>query len=657
MLQDKSPPKDLRFFLNLIFNWLQLRYIFESRRRTTFLLFDILISVVSYWAAFALRFDIEIPQQEVTLLKVTLPLIVVLRIPCFIYFGLYETLWQYVGIPELFSIIGAATAGSVLLLIVSFFLGFQLHPRSVLVMDWLMLIMVLSGVRILFRVAVEKWRDLHRVRPKRVLIIGAESTAEFLVMEFLKQPSLGYQPIGLIDDDPKKLGARIRGVKVIGKISQLTSVARAKKAEEVIIVLPKASREEIKQIIKSCRDFHLICRVVSQEFFLLPSKIRPLKLRPVNISDLLGRELIQESFAGIEDFFRGKCVLITGAGGSIGSELVKMICQTHPQELILIDNSENNLHEISKELEGRYSNIEIYHYLLDITNGAEMEKIFVKHGPKAVYHAAAYKHVPLVELHFREGIINNVLGTKVIADLSFQYGVECFMLISTDKAIRPRSVMGATKRIAEIYVQSLKGGQTRFLTVRFGNVFDSSGSVVSVFRKQIEEGKPLTVTHPEARRYFMDVSEAVFLILQATILGSDSEIFVLDMGKPIKIVDLAHDLAQLVGIKPENVPIEYIGLRPGDKLDEELELNGEQAILTKHKKIKIWKSKQNTPVSIRQQIDELIDMVEQGCSRNLAVQKLKDIVPEYEPWRLTDELVPLDLISVQGTKVSDENLC
>jgi len=630
----------------LIFNLTKFRYIFVSKKRIFFLLVDVLLAVFSYWVAFALRYDGDIPPQAIAFITMMLPFVIILRTPCFIYFGLHGTLWRYLGLQELFSIIKAVTAGSVFLLLVSFFSGVRFHPRSVFVMDWLMLIMALSGLRIFFRIAVEKLNKPPRVSTKKVLIIGAEDAGELLVREFLKQPNLGYRPVGFLDNDPKKLGICIHGVLVMGNISRLSHTARVSKAEEIIIALPKASSDEIREVVKCCRDLHLNCRIIPKTSFLFPPQVLPLKLRPINISDLLGRELLQVDLASVDSFFRDKCILVTGAGGSIGSELVKIIFQSHPRELVLIDNSENNLHEISMDLAKSPFETEISFYLADITDREALKKIFVRHEPDVVYHAAAYKHVPLMETHFREGILNNVLGTKTVADLALQYGAARFVLISTDKAIRPQSIMGATKRIAELYIQSLKGGTARFLTVRFGNVFNSKGSVVSLFQKQIAEGSSITIAHPAVKRYFMDVSEAVFLILEATMLGSDSEVFVLDMGKPIKIIDLARDLAQLMGASLENLPINYIGLRPGDKLEEDLELSGEEAISTPHKKIRIWKSKNNFSGNIQQEVDALIELALAGASREAVIQKLKQVVPEYTPWHSSDETLTINLPKV-----------
>lgn len=616
----------------MILDSIKLRYVFESRRRAFFLALDALIAAFSYLAAFLLRFEGKIPPEHFIGLITMLPFVVVLRAICFVYFGLYQTLWQYLGIQELIAIVKASTVGTLLIPLIPFFFNLDYQPRSTLIIDWILLNGMLGGTRVLFKMTAEKLRKPHLSQKKNVLIIGAGDTGELLAREFIKRPGLGYRAIGFLDSDPQKIGIRIHGVKVLGKSSQLAQVARVKKLDEVIIALSQASGGEIKEIVHQCRDLHVVCRIVPQTSSLLSPQILPTRLRPVDISDILGRDLVQIDLAGIQDFFRDKRVIITGAGGSIGSELAKTLYQTHASELVLIDNSENNLYEIETDLQRKPSEIEIKGYMADVTHAEEMEKIIQKHKPHVIYHAAAHKQVPLVENHFNQGILNNVLGTKTVADLALQYKIQSFVLISTDKAIRPKSIMGATKRIAELYIQSLNGAETRFLAVRFGNVFDSKGSVVPLFKKQIAEGGPITITHPNVTRYFMDISEAVFLILQATTLGSDSEIFVLDMGEPVKIFDLANSLIQLMGFTPNSIPIQFTGLRPGEKLVEELRLDGEQAVPTKHKKIKIWKSEANRRNDITREVETLIQLTHQGASRDVIVRKLKEIVSEYEPW-------------------------
>ncbi|MBN1688947.1 MAG: polysaccharide biosynthesis protein [Candidatus Omnitrophica bacterium] len=635
-VRNKDIFKDWKFLFGgvatLLLSSIKFRYILESRRRFAFLIADLIISTGSFYVAFALRFEGDIPPADMMILKTLIPFVFLLRAPCFIYFGLYQSLWQYLGIQELISIIKAVSVGTLLLPLVPFLLQIIPIPRSIVIIDWFMLIMALGGLRIVFKVTAEKLRKPRFDLRKRVLIVGAEDPGEFLVREYIRRPDLGYWPIGFVDNDPQKIGVRIHGVKVIGTITQLAQVIRVTKTDEVIIALPEASGDEIRNIIKVCRSLDIICRILPHASPLMSPQVLPLRLRNIEVSDLLGRELVQADLTGIQNFLKNKRILVTGAGGSIGSELSKIIHQNFPQELILIDNSENNLYEIETDLQNKASETSVAAYLRSVTNYDEMQKIFSRHKPHVIYHAAAFKHVPLMEIHYMEGVFNNILGSKIMADLALEHGAESFVLISSDKAIRPRSIMGATKRIAELYTQSLKNSGTRFMAVRFGNVFNSKGSVVPLFRKQIEQGGPITITDPNVKRYFMEISEAVFLILQATAMGSKSEIFILDMGEPVKIVDLAKDLVQLMGLPREAVPIRYIGLRPGEKLNEEIEMHSEEAMPTSHKKIKIWKSIQDPPSDINEQIMSLVASVRQGAGRDDVIEKIKTMVPEYMPW-------------------------
>jgi len=615
----------------------KLRYIVRSRRRISFLFFDGIVCILSYCLSYVLRFEGEIPAAQMTLMITMIPFVVVIRSVCFVNFGLYQTLWLYVGIRELLAIIRAITISSILIPLVPFFLQFGYHPRSIFIIDWFLLIVTLGGSRVVFRWVAEKIRNPLVSSRKNVLIVGAGDTGELLVREFLRRRELGVQPVAFVDNDPKKMGLKIHDVKVAGRLSELAKIARVKKVREVIIALPEGSREDIIEVTQNCQKLGITCRITPEPTAMLSSQLLPLKLRPVDVSDLLRREMVRSDLEGIQDFFHNQKVLVTGAGGSIGAELVRAISQFHPLELILVDNTENNLYEIETDLRRQPIESSVYGYLRDVRNRDEMETIFVRHRPDVIYHAAAYKHVPMLEFHFREGVMNNVLGTKHVADLAVQYRASHFVYVSTDKAIRPKSLMGATKRVAELYMMSLKNEDVKMTAVRFGNVFSSRGSVVELFKKQLEKGFPLTITDPKVKRYFMDLSEAVFLILHATILGSDSEVCVLDMGKPVMIIDLARDLGRLMGIAPEDLPIKFIGLRPGEKLEEELELQGEKLVPTKYEKIKIWKSEVDEFGSVSEQVDELIKLVQNKAPREDVIQKVKEIVPEYVPWQPADE--------------------
>ncbi len=629
-----NPLKDLKILFggsfSLLFSSVKLDYILESKRRFAFLMVDLGLAAVSFWLSFFLRFEGDIPSREWEVLKHLLPVMLLLRLPCFVSFGLYQTLWQYLGVGELIAIIKAVSIGSILIPFSAWLLQVDL-PRSILVIDWFVLIMMLGSLRLIFKITAERIRRpvLGESR-KNVLIVGTGDPAETLLREFIKRPELGYRVVGFVDDKGDHVGMRIHGIKVMGTITQLGQIIRVKKADEVIIALPESSGEKIREIMEKIRKLNLHCRILPRTPAHLPRKLLPLRLKEVEISDLLGRELVRVEMSLIEGFFRNKCVLITGAGGSIGGELVRNIARFNPKKIVIADNSESSLYEIQSEISKEIP-VPLVVYLKDTKDFEGLKEAFDIHRPEIVYHAAAYKHVPVVEEHYLDGILNNVLGTKNVADLCQKFEVETFVLISTDKAICPRSIMGATKRIGELYAQQLSSGKTHMMAVRFGNVFNSRGSVVPVFKKQIEEGGPVTVTHPEVTRYFMDISEAVFLILQATIMGKNSEIFVLDMGQPIKIVELAKNLMQLMGVTEKQIPITFTGLRPGEKIHEELELKGETMLPTRHDKIKIWKPP-FMKTDVASQIESLLESVQNKDPLEIIQKKLKLIVPEYEPW-------------------------
>ena len=636
--KSRDPFKDLKILSAavplLFFGSVKWSYVFESRRRFSFMIFDMVVSALCYAGAFMLRFDNNIPAHEAAFLKSMLPFVVILRAPCFVYFGLYQTLWQYLGLEELVAIIKAVVVGSLLIPVVGFAFQLDFPPRSTLIIDCFLLIMALGFSRMIFKVTADRLRKTRiGGNRKNVVIVGAGDTGEMLIREFIKRPELGYRPVAFLDDDPLKAGLRIHGVKVFGGLAHLAHVTKIKKAEALVLALPEASAEVIQMMIRDARRLGLSCRIVPRMANILSPQIVPLQLREIDVADLLGRSLVRGDVQGLQNFIAGKRILITGAGGSIGSELARMVYQHHPRELILVDCAESNLYEIETQLRDPSSQVKVLAYLRDVKDEPRMRKIFETHRPEVVYHASAYKHVPLVEDHYAEGITNNVLGTKTAADLAAEFGSERFVLISTDKAIRPKSVMGATKRIGELYIQSLKGKKTKFMAVRFGNVFNSRGSVVPLFKRQIEQGGPVTVTDPEVKRYFMDVSEAVFLILEASMIGEDSQIFVLDMGQPVKIVDLAQNLIQLMGFSLEQVPIRFTGLRPGEKMEEDIEMKNEILQPTAHEKIRIWKSAGLADSKIEEKVLKLLELAKSGGSRDAVTATIREIVPEYEPWR------------------------
>lgn len=608
-------------------------------RKAVLFLADTALVNLSFFLAFIIRFDQtpEFPKVMRIYPQLIVPMTMI-RLCVFRFWGLYEWSFRYASLSEAIHLLGAVASGSLFTVAAIAFLFFHHFRadigRSVLLIDFLLCLFLMTASRFSFRALGKVHQHFQRSakqrKTNRVLILGAGDFGELLVREFLKDSEYRHHPVGFLDDNAGKLGVRIHGVQVLGMIYQLAHIAKNKNVQEVIIALSKITPETLKEIAGICHNLHLELRILPQTSFFISPQILPMKLRGVDASDLLGRDILQVDIPGIRQFFRDKKILITGAGGSIGSEIAKTLAHTQPRELVLLDISENNLYEIQNYFQENPVEAAVSYYLADVKNPQEIERIFASHRPDIVYHGAAYKHVPLGEQFYKEGILNNILGTKVAADLALEYGVQTFILISTDKAIRPRSIMGAGKRIAELYIQSLKGQGTRFLSVRFGNVLSSRGSVVPLFKRQLQEGSPITVTHPDVKRYFMDLSEAVFLILEATRLGSDFETFVLDMGKPIKIVDLAYSLAQLMGIPQDQVTVKYVGLRPGEKLEEELELDSETAIPTQHSKIKIWRSThQPSAKDLWKGMEDLLQLVQEDAPRSEILQKLKDIVPEY----------------------------
>lgn len=637
-VRSRDPLKDLKIILKgvfvIIFTSIKLRYIFESRRRLLILFFDLIISLFSYVAAFALRFDWAVPVQNQRFILAALPCVAILRAPWLVYFGLYQSLWQYVGVQELFSIVKAVTIGSLMLPLIPFAFQMDFQPRSTLIIDWFLLIMMLGAMRIVFKLVTERMkRKGLKEESKNVLIIGANDTGEALVREFTRHSEFGIRAVAFLDDDPAKQGVIVHGVQVMGKTAQLSQIARIKRIDEVIIALEKISPGDIKSIMEDAKILNISTRIVPAVSAILSPEYLPWKIRPLDIADLLGRELVDVNVKEIRGYFANKVILITGAGGSIGGELARILHFATPRQLILIDRAESDLYQIEREMRDRSSGVDIRSYLTDILNDVEIDRIFSAHKPDIVYHAAAYKHVPLMEEHFKDAVMNNVLGTKIVSESASNSGVKKFVLISTDKAIKPHSVMGATKRIGELYLRGFTDSSTNFMTVRFGNVFNSHGSLVPLIKRQIEEGGPVTITDPNAKRYFMDITEAVFLILEATLLGIDSEIFILDMGQPIRIADLVQNLMQLMKVPPGQVPIKYIGLRPGEKMEEDLELDTEYALPTPHKKIKIWKSDECKSLELRVKIDELISHAKMNSERDVILERLQEIVPEYTPWQ------------------------
>lgn len=582
-----------------------------------------------YW----LRFNLgDLPKgyshSVVEMIAVGVPL----QALSFLYFGLYRGIWRFASVPDLIRIIKAVVVGSVLTFVVMFFWQrLEGVPRSVIVLYPVFLILGLSAPRLLYRWIKDHQFSLQNKECERALIIGAGQAGELLVRDLLK--SGNYCPEGILDDDSHRQGKEIHGVRVVGTLKDLSSCLNKMDVEIVLLAIPSASHQTIKKVVETCQMASVVCRTLPSVVDLANGKVEVSKLRQVQIEDLLGREVVELDQKSIWQLIAGQCVLVTGAGGSIGSELCRQVIHHDPRHLILLDNGEFNLYTIEYEAQTLISAItEIHPVLGDIRDTDRMRWVFDHFRPDVVFNAAAYKHVPLVEGNPAEGVKTNVLGTCQLADLAVEFGVKKFVQVSTDKAVNPTNVMGATKRTAEIYCQNLnvRANDTAFITTRFGNVLGSAGSVVPLFRKQIEAGGPITVTHPDITRYFMTIPEAVSLILQAGSMGEGGEIFVLDMGEPVKISDLAEQMIRLTGLEPgRDIEIAFTGLRPGEKLYEELFHESEQLSGTKHPKIMLSASRQVDWEEMKREMHELRSACGTRDVKRI-YKELKQLVPEAE---------------------------
>jgi len=610
------------------------------RNRWLVIAHDLLWIPLAIWASFWLRFNLsEVPPIYLQPLHLLITISIPLQLLVFWYFGLYRGIWRFASIPDLLRILQAVLAGVLL----SFILMFVLQrlegiPRSVLVLYPVILVMGLATPRLFYRWLKDRHLNLKVSERKRALLIGAGQAGELLVRDLLK--SGPYVVAGFLDDAERRQGQEIHGVRVIGKLSDLEKVVSRHGVEVVLLAIPSASHQTIQSVVRRCQQMHVQCRILPSVAELADGRVEVSRLRSVQIEDLLGRDTIELDYAGIHQLIAGQTVLVTGAGGSIGSELCRQILHQKPAALLLLDHGEFNLYTIDLELKpsGEQSGVAVSAILGDIRDEVRMRWLIEHFRPAIIFNAAAYKHVPLVEENPAEGIKTNVLGTCQLADLAVEFGVKKFVQVSTDKAVNPTNVMGASKRTAEIYCQNLnrRAETTAFITTRFGNVLGSAGSVVPLFRKQIEAGGPVTVTHPDITRYFMTIPEAVSLILQAGSMGHGGEIFVLDMGKPVKIVELAEQMIRLTGLEPgHDIEIRFTGLRPGEKLYEELFHDSEKLAATGHAKIMLSGSREVDWQLMQQGLQSL----REACATrdiNLLHRNLKQLVPEFSSGLLKD---------------------
>jgi len=592
---------------------------------------DLLLVPITFYIAYWLRFNLStIPGEHLDSLINVIPIALVVQGSAYWLFGLYRGFWRFASIPDLIRIIKAVILGTLVIAVITFFLTrLEGIPRSVFILYPLLITCGLAFPRLLYR-----WYKDHRIllnpkEGKRVIVVGAGRAGELLLRDLLRQQD--FMPVALIDDDVKKHGREIHGVRVMGGVDQLEGITSSLEVEEILIAIPSVTKSSIQRLTTACGLTGVPTKILPSLYELADHKVDSSQLRPITVEDLLGREPVKLDEQAISSYLHGKTVLVSGGGGSIGSELCRQIATQQPERLIILDNGEFNLYSIDHEFREKFPDLRLESVLGDVRNKERINWVFETFLPEVVFHAAAYKHVPMVEMNPAEGVVNNVIGTRVVADAADRCGSERFVLVSTDKAVNPANVMGATKRVAELYCQNLNArSKTKFVTTRFGNVLGSAGSVVPLFQRQIENGGPVTVTHPEINRYFMTIPEAVSLILQAGSMGEGGEIFVLDMGDPVLIHDLAEQMIRLSGFTPgKEIEIVYTGLRPGEKLFEEILHESEGLQKTSHAKLFLASSRKVDWSWLNSSLENLDNY---SRSRNVVelVKKLHDIVPEFK---------------------------
>jgi len=624
---------------------------FVTTRRVSVVLVDLLLTVAANYFAFWLRYDGAIPAAVWNLWAVTVPALVLLRGLSFIPFHVHDSVWEYVGLRDLRAIMGSVITSSVVFcLLIRGVLGLRAYPRSVFLMDVVLVVSLMAAARV-------GWRLLREHRgntgTRRVLIFGAGDAGASIVREILKGGAHGYRPVGFVDDDPAKVGRRIHGIPVLGTRADLPRIIGETRPTEVLVAIAQAAPQTFRGVVKELESHKLTIRAMPHLRDILDGRARLHDVRDLAVADLLGRAPVGLDMDTVRHLVEGKRVLVTGAGGTIGSELSRQIAGLGPKSLVLFERYENALWAVERSVAGLSPGGRVYSVIADVTDEQRVDEVLADHRPELILHAAAHKHVPLMELNPCEAIKNNVRGTRIVGEAAVRHGVERFVLISSDKAVNPSSVMGATKRVAELLAMTLaERGPTGFIVVRFGNVIGSNGSVIPLFLEQIKGGGPVTVTHPDMRRYFMLIPEAVQLVLQAAALGENGALYVLDMGDEIRVVDMARNLIRLAGFIPEReIPIVYTGVRPGEKLSEELVAADETIEPSRLEGIRRVRSAGDLSLpSLGRAVADLERFAEKGAT-GAVMQQLGAMVAMFRPLPVTPEvakgrpILPADVVA------------
>lgn len=641
--------------------------------RTTQAVLDLAILSLALWFAFFIRFDGHPPFLMFKKLVFVWPWVVGLQFSVFVLLGIHRFSWRFIGLREVSRMVVALSISSSILLGIrlaaaqmsstSGYFQYVLIPIGVIAMDFAIALIGITGIRAVRRITTETKETRARAKKSGVqrptILIGAGAAGLLIAKELTSRPELGMYPVAFLDDDRHKIGTVVHGVPVVGPASAMKSVAQEHGATQALIAIASARGKDVRRLARQCRELGLETKIIPTVHDIVSGSVNIGEIRNIDIEDLLRRDPVTLDEDTISTFINDQVVVVTGAGGSIGSELCVQICGFSPRRLIMLERAENALFETHRALLAKFPAIELVPCVADVGDDTRVRAIFESHSPKAVFHAAAHKHVPMMESNPGEAIKNNVFGTKTLADVSHETDVEVFVMVSTDKAVNPTSIMGATKRIAEMYVQSLAhNSKTRFVTVRFGNVLGSAGSVIPIFKEQIACGGPVTVTHPDMTRYFMTIPEASQLILQAGTMGAGGEIFILDMGDPVKIVDLAADLISLARTESgSEVQIKFTGMRPGEKLFEELSCDAEHADKTRHPKIFVGKCKTSESEVLLPKLASLRSLAN-GDAAPIA-RAIGELVPEYsgtaqhqpletQPREATSEIAQLVLSTPNG---------